>query len=109
MFALKKRKVSLYSSQSNINYNTNHEEDVIKFDSIESKSLNDQLKYYKNKLVFLELPEIREEYGKDYVQKEIKDTTEKFRNLLQKKENNSIKETKEVNKNIPYHIMMDIY
>jgi len=87
----------------------NETDDVPKFDSIESKSLNDQLKYYKNKLVFLELPEIREEYGKDYVQKEIKNTTEKFRDILQKKEDDSIKEIKEVNKNKPDHIMIDIY
>ena len=60
-------------------------EDNYQFDSIENRSLEEQLKYYKNKLVFLELPEIRELYGKDFLQQEKRETTEKFRELLRQK------------------------
>jgi hypothetical protein len=60
-------------------------EDVSIFDSIDDKSFEYQLSYYKNKLVFLELPEIRDIYGKDYLQQEKRITTEKFRNLLRQK------------------------
>ena len=85
MQAIKKRRIdqSLLNSELIMN---DENEDVTMFDSIESKSWIEQLKYYKNKLVFLELPEIRELYEKDYIQQEIKKTTEKFRNLLQMKE-----------------------
>jgi hypothetical protein len=82
MQSIKKRKISLIDYQIIMN---KENEDVSIFDSIDDKSFEYQLSYYKNKLVFLELPEIRTEYGKDYIQQEIKDTTEKFRNLLRQK------------------------
>ena len=74
-----------------------------RYNSIDYMSLEDQIKYYKNKLAFLELPEIREDYGKDYIQQQIKETTQKFRDLLQKKEQYLS------NHNKSDHIMIDFY
>jgi hypothetical protein len=82
MHSIKKRKISLIDYQIIMN---KENEDISIFDSIDDKSFEYQLSFYKNKLVFLELPEIRTEYGKDFIQQEIKDTTEKFRNLLRQK------------------------
>jgi len=82
MQPIKKRKISQYNSESIMN---DENEDNYQFDSIENRSLEEQLKYYKNKLVFLELPEIRKLYGKDYLQQEKRETTEKFRELLRQK------------------------
>jgi hypothetical protein len=85
MHAIKKRRRDQSLSNSELIMNDENEYVSI-FDSIESKTWIEQLKYYKNKLVFLELPEIRELYGKDYIQQEKRETTEKFRNLLKMKE-----------------------
>ena len=79
MHAIKKRRISQYNSELIMN-DKNEDESI--FNSIENKSFEEQFRYYKNKLVFLELPEIRELYGKDYIQQEKRETTEKFRNLL---------------------------
>lgn len=85
MHAIKKRRRDQSLSNSELIMNDENEYVSI-FDSIETKTWIEQLKYYKNKLVFLELPEIRELYEKDYIQQEKRETTEKFRNLLKMKE-----------------------
>jgi hypothetical protein len=82
MHAIKKRRISELNFQIIVN---KENEEISIFDLIENKSLDDQLKYYKNKLVFLELPEIREVYSKDYLQQQKRETTEKFRELLRQK------------------------
>jgi hypothetical protein len=103
MQVVKRRRITPLEYYSNMNQEN---ENISIFDSIENKSFEYQLIFYKNKLCFLELKECREMYSKEYIQQEKKITTEKFRTLLKIKEKNSSLNSINSKKD---HIVIDIF